>query len=576
MASSSNGGGDIPFEDEEIIEAMSINFENSVDFVDLEYGINLVGTLIADEEPGLGGTKAAIMSMWKTLGQVRIIRVKKNVYSLTVGSEKLATKLIDDSPWNVKGYCFTVRHWPPRHAIDDLEPHRATYWIQAHGIPMDQISTHNGRKLGNLLGSVIDVEDPRVYGNRGFMRIRVDFDTRRPLATFCQLPRNNSATTKIRLRYENLKCFCFKCGRLGHMVTACRYQVNPILLKLGVVYDNSLVAEPLQKPVFTQAHFPPDFPYAPTTGIFRRSRKEIPNKFKYMGVRHDVTEDTCEGEGSKSKLCSRLENDGPSSPIMSDGQLSVSTKGIQGKRTTKQWVDMWDPDTHGSLYRNGSVTVAMNGLSIRPNSWADPECIPPWAFKNKEDFLRANPMFPVPGYIEVELEPTITPPKFTSPKIVELQQSVPPLDSSTFRKRKIILETGDEEEKHSKNKKTKKMRCPGLNPSTGGNSGRGRGRGCRGRGKGGHDVADNDMKDTLLEIKNRGRKRSRGNKGGKGKGRGSVSVSAEFISGLLDESYSAPTAENTHVAVAIVEEGMEDVTHLQGCGGWPNSAARNQ
>ncbi|KAL6134631.1 hypothetical protein ACLB2K_066860 [Fragaria x ananassa] len=160
MASSSNCHEDLPFEDEEIIEAISCCFEEKANFLDHETGINLLGILVADEELGMGGIQAKLMSMWKAIGQVRIIRIKKNAYSLYVGSEKLARRLIDDSPWNVKGFCFSVRLWPNHHSFEEIETCRATYWIQPHGIPPELMTKNNGRKLEEMLGSVLEVEDP--------------------------------------------------------------------------------------------------------------------------------------------------------------------------------------------------------------------------------------------------------------------------------------------------------------------------------------------------------------------------------------------------------------------------------
>ncbi|KAL6177513.1 hypothetical protein ACLB2K_049039 [Fragaria x ananassa] len=75
-----------------------------------------------------------------------------------------------------------------------------------------------------MLGVVLDVEDPHVVGNRGYLKLIVDFDTRRPFTTFVPLPRSISRTTKIMLQYEGVKNCCHKCGRLGHSITACRYK----------------------------------------------------------------------------------------------------------------------------------------------------------------------------------------------------------------------------------------------------------------------------------------------------------------------------------------------------------------
>ena len=98
MASSSSHREEIPYGDDDIIEAMSVNFDTAVDFLDLDLGIDLLGFLIADIEPGVGGVKATLLGIWRNFGQIRIIRAKKNVYSIRVGSEKLARRLIDGGP----------------------------------------------------------------------------------------------------------------------------------------------------------------------------------------------------------------------------------------------------------------------------------------------------------------------------------------------------------------------------------------------------------------------------------------------------------------------------------------------
>ncbi|KAK9928069.1 hypothetical protein M0R45_025223 [Rubus argutus] len=56
------------------------------------------------------------------------------------------------------------------------------------------------------------------------------------------------------------------------------------------------------------------------------------------------------------------------------------------------------PNTNGTMFGNGSTTVAIQGINLNSPSWADLEVIPPWAFKSRADFERANPLFPVPSF----------------------------------------------------------------------------------------------------------------------------------------------------------------------------------
>lgn len=580
MASPSHFSEEIPFEDEGIIEAMSVNFDQSVDLLDMTSGIDLLGYLIADIEPGVGGVKATILGIWRNFGQIRIMRAKKNVYTIRVGSEKLARRLIDYSPWNVRGFCFSIRLWPLYHSIDDLQPTRATYWIQAHGIPKEMLSIVNGRKLGNILGSVIEVEDPAMVGYRGFLRLRIDLNASKPLPTFCQLP-CHSGIRRIRLQYELLKNFCYKCGRLGHMISACYFQVNPMLIKLGVVYDQSLVAEPLQKPAFTLPHQPLEFPYIPS----KKASDLCPTPGRVSSDRGEFQ--TSSVNGSFQTLLSASRSDGnlssdlpPASSLMPLSSLppdatqvpnrtlptvskpnhidisrvtsSTTTESSLGLMTRRERLDMWHPDTNGTMFRNGSITVAIQGINLNSPSWADPEVIPPWAFKSRADFERANPLFPVPGF---DNDSVLVPLPSAQPCVEELP--CPPICPSvnkpiTQRKRRARRPSplALDEEAHP----SKKGR-PLISPSLRLSNSRGGRRGSRGSSniRGRSRDTSNGCRDSDL-------------------GMGNVSSFSVHATHQSMEQHIRVSDSNWSSSM----KGMEDLTHLQGCGGWPKPAARGQ
>ncbi|KAB2600208.1 hypothetical protein D8674_010479 [Pyrus ussuriensis x Pyrus communis] len=78
-----------------------------------------------------------------------------------------------------------------------------------------------------MLWAILEVEDLFETGFHGFLRLRVNFDDRRRLVTCFQIPCQNTGSRLIRLKYEGLRIFCYRCGRLGHPeFTARQKRVN--------------------------------------------------------------------------------------------------------------------------------------------------------------------------------------------------------------------------------------------------------------------------------------------------------------------------------------------------------------
>ncbi|KAI5324302.1 hypothetical protein L3X38_033375 [Prunus dulcis] len=83
-------------EDELMMEERSIRFDDSLDLEEnIENKITLVGLLIADHEPTQGIVKDVLRAIWTNMGQVKVLKAKENVYSITVGDEAVASRIID-------------------------------------------------------------------------------------------------------------------------------------------------------------------------------------------------------------------------------------------------------------------------------------------------------------------------------------------------------------------------------------------------------------------------------------------------------------------------------------------------
>lgn len=57
--------------------------------------------------------------------------------------------------------------------------------------------------------------------------------------------------------------------------------------------------------------------------------------------------------------------------------------------TVDDWRNLWSPDSFGTYYTNGTLTVAFNDISLEKN-WYNQVRVPPWSLQNIEKLLETN------------------------------------------------------------------------------------------------------------------------------------------------------------------------------------------
>ncbi|PQM35231.1 reverse transcriptase [Prunus yedoensis var. nudiflora] len=74
---------------------------------------------------------------------------------------------------------------------------------------------------------------------RGFLHMRVQLDTSRPLQRGFWLPSHKSALSWVKFRYEGLHRFCQRCYRLGHVdknESMCNHPLCPVVENDGTEF----------------------------------------------------------------------------------------------------------------------------------------------------------------------------------------------------------------------------------------------------------------------------------------------------------------------------------------------------
>ncbi|PQP99326.1 uncharacterized protein Pyn_18501 [Prunus yedoensis var. nudiflora] len=198
------------------------HLEEALGISNLEDGPKLVGAVIAQKLPNKGAIKNILKAAWKNYGETRIVWVMENRFAITVSDENMADKIINNGPWSVMKCCFAVKRWPPTLAIEEVQMDHVPHWIQIRGIPLNLCHEENMIKVGSKAGEVIEFED--LGRTRGFLRVRVEVDTNLPLVAGFWLPRIDGTETWEEYQYERLADFCYRCGRIGHVMDTCIFE----------------------------------------------------------------------------------------------------------------------------------------------------------------------------------------------------------------------------------------------------------------------------------------------------------------------------------------------------------------
>ncbi|XP_039026959.1 kinesin-like protein KIN-14F [Hibiscus syriacus] len=183
----------------------------------------LVGKIIADKPLSKGGVQGVFRRVWGEWRELTITELSENTYLFTFKEARAAEQILEEGPWSVMGYCICLHRWQPGLTLEELDFSQVAYWVQVHGLSLDQMSPKNAKKVGDQIGRVLEIEDPiSSHGiRRGFFRIRVLIDVSKPLPSGFWASRAGKSNIWVSFKYEHLEYFCYRCGCVGHVDAHC-------------------------------------------------------------------------------------------------------------------------------------------------------------------------------------------------------------------------------------------------------------------------------------------------------------------------------------------------------------------
>lgn len=210
---------------------MNVASDDEIELVEQggqEEVFHLAGAILAERPPRSEAVFGGLKRAWGSFGDddIRIIPVNDRIYSIIVKLETTAKSILSSSPWNIDNRLMNIVPWPRDLAIEDVDFSPIQFWIHIKHLPLGMLSEGSGWNIGRRIGKVVEVEDPIEFP-RTFLRVKVSVDGRKPLSGGFWHPKVGKDRRKIKIGYERLKDFCYRCGRIGHAVKFCKWDDCP-------------------------------------------------------------------------------------------------------------------------------------------------------------------------------------------------------------------------------------------------------------------------------------------------------------------------------------------------------------
>jgi hypothetical protein len=116
-----------------------------------------------------------IAKAWNTTNEVEVSVVDKNVFLFSFKHEVDVRRVWDRRPWSFKGEHLILKKYDPSCSFNKVDFSVSDFWVQIHGLPLNRQNDLNLKKIGGMMGQVLDWD---LVGNglgagKRYVRVRV-------------------------------------------------------------------------------------------------------------------------------------------------------------------------------------------------------------------------------------------------------------------------------------------------------------------------------------------------------------------------------------------------------------------
>lgn len=182
-----------------------------------------VGKLFSSKPGYAEGMVQSVGRIWCPQKGIRCKELGNNLFLFSFLQPGGKRRAILEGPWEFGGDLLVVVDFDDTKRLKDLEFTHIPVWIRVFDLPFGLMNAETGRRIGNSVGEVLEVdkdEDELAVGE--YLRIKVLIDIRKPLFRGITMEKGKGEEEFwCRFKYEFVPNFCYSCGLLGHVEKDC-------------------------------------------------------------------------------------------------------------------------------------------------------------------------------------------------------------------------------------------------------------------------------------------------------------------------------------------------------------------